>query len=46
MDASLDFHERGHGRRFTGLMDGFMPDWRARRDQLNGSPLVSEEWKT
>ncbi len=38
--------ERGHGRRFTGLMDGFMPDWRARRDQLNGSPLVSEEWKT
>ena len=21
--------ERGHGRRFTKLMDGFMPDWRA-----------------
>jgi predicted metal-dependent hydrolase len=37
--------ERGHGRRFTGLMDDFMHDWRARRDQLNGSPLASEEWK-
>lgn len=36
--------ERGHGRRFTKLMDGFMPDWRARRDQLNGAPLAHEEW--
>lgn len=38
--------ERGHGRRFTELMDGFMPNWRARRDQLNGSPLAYEEWTT
>jgi hypothetical protein len=38
--------ERGHGRRFVKLMDGFMTDWRTRRDQLNGSPLASEEWKT
>lgn len=37
--------ERGHGRRFTKLMDGFMPDWRARRDELNDSPLAHEEWK-
>lgn len=37
--------ERGHGRRFTKLMDGFMPDWRARRDQLNDAPLAHEEWK-
>lgn len=37
--------ERGHGERFTGLMDGFMPDWRARRDQLNDTPLAHEEWK-
>jgi predicted metal-dependent hydrolase len=37
--------ERGHGRRFTSLMDGFMPDWRARRDRLNGAPLADEEWE-
>jgi predicted metal-dependent hydrolase len=36
--------ERGHGKRFTRLMDGFMPDWRARRDQLNGAPLACESW--
>lgn len=37
--------ERGHGRRFVKLMDGFMPDWRARRDQLNDAPLAHEEWQ-
>lgn len=36
--------ERNHGERFTKLMDGFMPDWRRRRDQLNGSPLADERW--
>jgi predicted metal-dependent hydrolase len=36
--------ERGHGRRFAELMDGFMPDWRSRRDRLNGSPLADEQW--
>ena len=36
--------ERNHGDRFTKLMDGFMPDWRTRRDQLNGAPLAQEEW--
>jgi predicted metal-dependent hydrolase len=36
--------ERGHGERFTKLMDGFLPDWRARRDQLNSSPLAEENW--
>ncbi len=36
--------ERGHGERFTDLMDGFMRDWRARRDQLNDAPLAHEEW--
>ena len=36
--------ERGHGERFTKLMDGFMPDWRARRDRLNEAPLAEEEW--
>jgi predicted metal-dependent hydrolase len=38
--------ERGHGARFTKLMDGFMPDWRARRDQLNDAPLSHQEWPT
>jgi predicted metal-dependent hydrolase len=36
--------ERGHGARFTKLMGDFMPDWQARRDQLNGAPLAHEEW--
>jgi len=36
--------ERGHGERFTALMDGFMPDWRIRRDVLNNAPLSHEEW--
>lgn len=36
--------ERGHGERFTKLMDAFLPDWRTRRDQLNGAPLAHEEW--
>lgn len=38
--------ERGHGERFTKMMDGFMPDWRARRDQLNDAPLAHEDWGT
>lgn len=36
--------ERGHGDRFTRLMDDFMPDWRARREELNDAPLAAEEW--
>lgn len=36
--------ERGHGTRFTKLMNGFLPDWRARRDQLNDAPHRHEEW--
>lgn len=36
--------ERSHGGRFVMLMDRFMPDWRARRDQLNGAPLSTEDW--
>jgi len=38
--------ERKHGERFTKLMDTHMPDWRTRRDQLNTSPLASEDWPT
>ncbi len=36
--------ERGHGERFAGLMDGFLPDWRSRRDELNSAPLADERW--
>jgi predicted metal-dependent hydrolase len=36
--------ERGHGKRFTELMDGFLPAWRGRRDELNNAPLADERW--
>lgn len=36
--------ERGHGDRFSTLMDGFMNDWRSRRAQLNEAPLADEGW--
>ncbi len=35
--------EPGHGKRFQGLMDQFLPDWRSRRDALNRSPFLEEE---
>ena len=37
-------HERIHNDRFVTLMDGYLPSWRALRDELNGSPLAQEEW--
>ena len=36
--------ERTHGDRFTVLLDDYLPNWRALRDQLNQAPLVHEEW--
>ena len=36
--------ERGHGGRFTDLMDTFLPDWRQRRDGLSAAPLAAEDW--
>lgn len=36
--------ERHHNDRFTRLMDQFMPNWRARRDELNHAPLAHETW--
>jgi predicted metal-dependent hydrolase len=36
--------ERSHGDRFVLLMQRFMPDWRARRDQLNDAPLGEDDW--
>jgi predicted metal-dependent hydrolase len=38
--------ERNHGERFTKLMDGFLSDWRSRRDMLNSAPLAAEEWQS
>jgi len=37
--------ERTHNSHFIELMDLHMPDWRVRRDELNGAPLASEEWE-
>lgn len=36
--------ERRHNERFRGFMDQFMPDWRLRKDELNGAPLAHESW--
>jgi predicted metal-dependent hydrolase len=36
--------ERSHDERFVKLMDRFLPDWRARRDELNSAPLAAERW--
>jgi len=36
--------ERTHNERFVELMDMHLPDWRARRDELNEAPLAHEEW--
>jgi len=36
--------EREHGKRFTELMNRFMPQWRSRKDQLNRAPLAHEDW--
>lgn len=35
--------ERNHGERFQVIMDSFLPDWRARRDELNAAPLGAFE---
>lgn len=37
--------EPSHNERFTELMDSFLPDWRARRDELNAAPLKDESWQ-
>lgn len=32
--------EPSHNRRFWGILDRYMPDWRARRDELNRFPIM------
>ena len=36
--------ERKHNDRFTMLLDQFLPNWRAYRDELNHAPLAHETW--
>lgn len=36
--------ERHHNDRFTALMDGFMPQWRYHRAEMNRAPLGHETW--
>lgn len=36
--------ERNHTERFSALMDGFLPDWRVRRETLNRGILGYEIW--
>ncbi|GAB6043480.1 hypothetical protein JCM17961_41580 [Endothiovibrio diazotrophicus] len=36
--------EPSHNRRFTGLMDRYLPNWRFHREELNRLPLAHEEW--
>lgn len=38
--------KRGHGERFTILMDKHLPDWHDRRDRPNTAPLAAERWDT
>jgi predicted metal-dependent hydrolase len=40
----MHYFERGHGERFTKLMDQHLSDWRRRRDMLNNEPLAEEIW--
>ncbi|ELT44188.1 putative metal-dependent hydrolase / zinc metalloprotease [Arthrobacter nitrophenolicus] len=37
--------ERSHNERFVELMNEFLPDWRARQEELNTAPLADEEWR-
>lgn len=37
--------ERHHNDRFIALMDGFIPQWRLFRDELNRGPLGQTSWE-
>ena len=36
--------ERHHNDTFTALMNQFLPQWRARRSELNAAPLAHATW--
>ncbi|MGP5208926.1 YgjP-like metallopeptidase domain-containing protein [Corynebacterium casei] len=35
---------RSHNSRTIAVMDWCLPDWTARRDELNDAPLAAEDW--
>lgn len=37
--------ERGHNERFIALMNKFLPQWRAHREELNRFPLSHIDWE-
>ena len=37
--------ERSHNERFRAILDGALPDWRQRLDELNGTHLADEGWE-
>ena len=38
--------EPRHGAKFVKMMDGLIPEWRERRDELNWQPLSYQEWNS
>ena len=40
----IHFAERHHNDNFTALMNKFLPQWKARRAELNAAPLAHETW--
>lgn len=40
----MHLHERTHDEHLIAMLDEYMPNWRALRDQLNHAPLAHEEW--
>lgn len=40
----LHLIERHHNDRFRSLMDQYLPQWQAYRDELNSSLLADERW--
>jgi len=40
----VHIQEPTHSTRFVAFMDRLMPQWRARRDELNRLPVCHEEW--
>lgn len=41
----VHLHERHHNDRFRERLEAVMPDWRARVNVLNSSPLAHEDWR-
>lgn len=40
----VHLRERHHEERFVSLMNQYLPQWRARRQELNAAPLANETW--